>query len=113
VTRGPSFEGLLFVHENRLEKWLTRLVVGFNICPYKPSTEEFEMRKNGYPTVDLYSIGQEIMRASQFEEMYYSMEEDRDYWKNKCFDLLNQGEDHNKEMIGGLLSLALKMGESK
>lgn len=71
------------------------------------------MRKNEYPVVDLYSIGQEMMRASQFEAAYHSMEEDRDYWKNKCFDLLNQSEQHNKEMIGGLLSVALKMGEAK
>ena len=69
---------------------------------------KFEM-----PVLDLYSIGREMVRASQFEEQYYAMEADRDYWKNKCFDILNQAEQHNKEMIGGLLSVALKMGEGK
>lgn len=71
------------------------------------------MKKHQQPMVDLYSIGQEIMRASQFEEAYYKMEEDRDYWKNKCFDILNQGEEHNKAVLGGLLNVALKMGEAK
>lgn len=63
--------------------------------------------------VDLYSIGQEIMRASQFEEMYYQMEADRDYWRNKFQELLDSNMDHNNAMIGGLLSVALKMGEAK
>lgn len=71
------------------------------------------MKKNEYPPVDLYSIGQEIMRASQFEEMYYSMEADRDYWRNKFQELLDSNMDHNNAMIGGLLSVALKMGEDK
>jgi hypothetical protein len=53
------------------------------------------------------------MRASQFEDAYYKMEEDRDYWKNKCLDNLNREEQHHKEMIGGLLSVAIKMGEAK
>lgn len=62
-------------------------------------------------SIDLYSIGQEIMRASQFESMYYEMESDRDYWRNKFQELLDSNIEHNNHMIGGLLSVALKMGE--
>ena len=69
---------------------------------------KFEM-----PSVDLYSIGQETVRASKFEEMYYSMEADRDYWRDKCQEMLHQTQEHNNQMIGGLLSVALKMGEKK
>lgn len=71
------------------------------------------MKKNEYPAVDLYSIGQEIMRASKFEEMYYSMEADRNYWRDKFQELLDSNIDHNNTMMGGLLSVALKMGEAK
>lgn len=63
--------------------------------------------------VDLYSIGREMVRAAQFEEKYYAMEADRDYWRDKCQEILNQAQDHNNQMMGGLLSVALKMGEAK
>jgi len=66
-----------------------------------------------YPTVDLYSIGKEMIRASKFEEKYYEMEKDRDYWKDEFWNLIKQGQQHNKEMLGGLLDVALKMGEDK
>lgn len=71
------------------------------------------MKKYNEPVIDLYSIGKEIMRASQFEEMYYSMEADRDYWRNKFQELLDSNIGHNNAMIGGLLSVALKMGKTK
>ena len=63
--------------------------------------------------VDLYSIGKAMMRASQYEEMYYEMEKDRDDWRDRYMELLNQSTEHNAAMIGGLLSVAIKMGESK
>ena len=71
------------------------------------------MKDKYAPSIDLYTIGKEIMRASQFEEMYYSMEADRDYWRDKFQELLQGNMDHNNAMIGGLLSVALKMGEAK
>lgn len=63
--------------------------------------------------VDLYSIGKAMMRASQYEEMFYDMEKDRDEWRNRCMELLDQSTQHNAAMVDGLLSVALKMGESK
>lgn len=71
------------------------------------------MKKHQQSSIDLYSIGQEIMRASQFEDMYYTMEADRDYWRDKFQDLLQGNIEHNNHMMGGLLSVALKMGEGK
>lgn len=62
---------------------------------------------------DLYSIGKAIMRASQYEEMYYYIEKDRDEWRDRYMELLNQSTEHNAAMIGGLLSVAIKMGEAK
>lgn len=62
-------------------------------------------------SVDLHSIGKAIMQASRFEEMYYDMERDRDYWKEKYMELLNQSTEHGAAMVGGLLSIAMKMGE--
>lgn len=69
--------------------------------------------KYEYPQVDLYSIGREMMRASQFEEKYYEMEADRDYWRIKFQDLLGQSSEHNKEMLGNLLLLGLKVDDGK
>lgn len=63
--------------------------------------------------VELYSIGKAMMRASQYEEMYYDMERDRDEWRNRYMELLDQSTQHNVAMVGGLLSVALKIGESK
>ena len=62
---------------------------------------------------DLYSIGKAMMRASQYEEMYYDMEKDRDEWRDRYMELLNQSTEHNAAMVGGLLSVAIKMGEAK
>ena len=63
--------------------------------------------------VDLHSIGRAIMQASRFEEMFYDMETDRDYWRKKYMDLLNQSTEHGAAMVSGLLSVAIKMGEAK
>ena len=71
------------------------------------------MTKFNEPKIDLYAIGKEMMLAAQFEEKYYAMEADRDYWRDKFQNLLQGNIDHNHQMIGGLLSVALKMGEQK
>lgn len=63
---------------------------------------KFEM-----PTVDLYSIGREMMRTSQFEEQYYAMEADRDEWRDKYQELLNSSMNHSNAMMNNLLEMAI------
>jgi len=63
--------------------------------------------------IDLYSIGREIMKASQFEEMYYKMEEDRNYWRDLYQESLDKSFKHNQEMMVGVLELGLNYAKLK
>lgn len=60
-----------------------------------------------YPTVDLYSIGKEMMRAGQFEERYYSLEVEYQELQKKYQELLDSNIDHNNYMMGSLLEIAM------
>jgi len=70
--------------------------------------DRFEM-----PIVDLYSIGREMVRASQFEEKYYAMEAERDKWRDKYQELLNSSMNHNNAMMNNLLEMAINGVGSK
>lgn len=60
-----------------------------------------------YPVVDIYSIGKEMMRASQFEERYYSLEVEYQELQKKYQELLDSSINHNNQMMGNFLELAI------
>ncbi len=62
---------------------------------------------------ELSQFGKAIVRASTYEAKYYQLEQDYNDLQEKYQKLLDASYAHSQEMLGGILTLGLKMAEDK
>lgn len=62
---------------------------------------------------DLERFGKALVRACQYETMYYKLLADHEELRDKYTKLLNESCSQSQEMFGNLLTLGIKLAEEK
>ncbi len=62
---------------------------------------------------ELSQFGKAIVRASTYEAKYYQLEQEYNELQEKYQKLLDASYAHSQEMLGGILTLGLKLAEEK
>ena len=62
---------------------------------------------------ELSQFGKAIVRAASYEAKYYALEQDYNELQEKYQKLLDSSYQHGQAMLGGILTLGLKMAEEK
>lgn len=67
----------------------------------------------GYKKTSVVDMAYEIVDMHRMIQKLSSEIEDLREYKQKYFDLLNGSIEHGEKMIGGILMLAMKMGDKE
>lgn len=62
---------------------------------------------------ELNQFGKAIVRASSYEAKYYALEQEYNGLQKKYQELLGSTYSHSQAMLGGMLTLGLKLAEEK